>query len=218
MKIKLLLICLCFGGFIAKAQMPYIATPTILPQNPGPNSIIKVVSKVITANQSIVVDQNSVSITGQQIKIRGCYWQGFATATQTFIDTLVVGQLPAGSYQILQKAYLATTQQHCSNPVDSNNVSLSFTVSAVTGITQQVTNPEMSVYPNPSTNWLFIYGVPDEAEVFVFSATGAFVEKTLLVGQKLNICNLPEGLYFVRITDKNQSFATKFIKSGLEQH
>jgi hypothetical protein len=215
MKVKLFALFFILGTFILQAQQPYVATATLIPPNPTSTSILKLVSKITTANQSIIVDQNFLTVAGSAIKTRACYWQGMAPATQTYIDTLVIGQLPVGNYQIIQKAYLSGAQQHCTNPIDSNSAISTFSVNApsTTDIREKILNKKVNIYPNPSSGGVFINGVSGAAEVSVFSINGILMMKALINNKPLELHNLPNGLYLILISDKDKIYTEKFIKN-----
>lgn len=204
MKTNLLSMWMLLCVFVIKAQQPFVATPTVMPQNPSSTSIIKVLTKVTTANQGIIVDNNTFTVSGLQIRIKGCFWQGMLTATQDYIDTLTIGQLPAGNYQIIQKAFLSTTQQHCSI-IDSNTVSLPIQVSQVTSNTKIGAIEKMSLYPNPCLNKIILEGIKDDYELSIFSNSGALVKKERLAGTCIDVSNLPAGLYFIILQDHLQN-------------
>ena len=68
---------------------------------------------------------------------------------------------------------------------------------------------ETKVYPNPMSNILHIEGV-DVQDVTIFNAVGQmvlFVEKM----NEINVEDLSEGLYFVRISDKRSNSVVKKI-------
>lgn len=220
MRKKLFACFLCLCSFFIHAQMPYIATPTVIPQNPTNNSLIKIITRVTTPNQSIIVNITSHTVTGQQIKISACYSQGMLPATMSFVDTLLIGQLPPGNYQISQKAFLSSTQQHCT-PVDSNAVifSLIVTNSVVTGTDamQTAEGKTISLWPNPCGGNLVIENASDEAEVQVFSVSGALVKRARLSSKTLDTRDLENGFYFLRLVEKDRMRTGKFIKSGTGQ-
>jgi len=220
MKKELLLCFLCLCAFFSQAQLPYIATPTLIPQNPTNSSSVKIVTKVTTPNLGVIVNIATHTVTGQQIKISSCYGQGMMPATQTFIDTLVIGLLPPGNYQIIQKAFLSSTNQHCT-PTDSNVVTLSFNVTntLVTGAsaTPAAGTKTLAVWPNPCVSSLLIDEAFGEAEVFVFSVSGALVKQTRLNNKALDVRDLENGLYFVRVLEKYRVLTGKFMKSGTGQ-
>jgi hypothetical protein len=217
MKKITLFFCFSFAVFSAEAQLPIVATPTIIPQNPTATSFIKVVTKVTTPNPIVLVNLNTFTVTGLQIKIKGCFGeQPLFPPGQSYIDTLLIGQLPPGNYQISQKAYLSSTHQHCT-PIDSNQVVLTLTVSSGTVTTSSSpiewsVDRNYNVYPNPSVNSLFINGVLNETELSIFSANGALIRQELLNKNSIDIHDLQAGLYFITLTDKGKSHTEKFIK------
>lgn len=215
MKTKLLLICYLLFVFLMQAQQPFVATPTIIPQNPSINSIIKVLTKVTTANQGIVVDNNTHTVTGLQIKIKGCYWQGMLTATQDYIDTLTIGQLPPGNYQVIQKAYLSTTQQHCSI-IDSNQVSFAINVSQLTGQEEELKSELLYLSPNPCVNSLNFSLASPDIEFFIYSYNAVLCKKGNLINKSVNVSDLPNGIYFISLQDKDKNIfhTQKFLKLG----
>lgn len=209
MKKYLLLFSLSCSVFFSEAQNPFIGTTTVIPQNPTSNDFIKIVTNVTTPSQGVIVDK-SHTVTGTQIKVRGCYSNGMLPATQNYIDTFMIGQLAPGNYQIHHKAFLTSAQQWC-NATDSNFVVTPFVVSAFTGINESRRNTAFVVYPNPASDALFFSNASGEA--FIFSANGALVKKAVLTsGTALAISDLPDGLYFIRISDRERSLNTKFVK------
>lgn len=209
MKKYLLFFGLCCSISFAKAQNPVIGTTTVIPQNPTINDFIKIVTKVTTPNQGVMVD-TSHTVTGLQIKIKGCYSNGMLPATQTYVDTFMIGQLPAGTYQILQKAYLTSAQQWC-NATDSSFVTSTLMVSGFTGMNENKENTSFNIYPNPVSEALFLGHQSGQASIF--SVSGALVKQVMLMpGTAVNIYDLPEGLYFIRIKDQENSFPAKFVK------
>ena len=220
MKKELLVLVLCLSAFYSQAQLPYIATPTLIPKNPTTASSVKIVTKVTTPNLGVIVNIATHTVTGQQIKISSCYGQGMMPATQTFIDTLVIGLLPPGNYQITQSAFLSSTNQHCT-PIDSNVVSLSINVTntLVTGTdaTPAAGFKALALWPNPCVSTLLIDDTSGEAEVVVLSVSGALVKRTRLNNKALDVRDLKDGFYFLKVLEKDRVHAGKFIKSGTGQ-
>lgn len=216
MKKNLLALCCGILSLSAAAQMPYISTPTIMPQNPTASSFIKVAVKVTTPNQGIIVDANTFTVTGQQITIKGCYWQGMATAIQEYPDTIMIGQLPAGNYAVTQWAYLSSTQQHCT-ATDTNMVTTAIQVTGTvaTFLDKKDHADLFNVYFNPSSEALHFSGLREAGTAFVFSAGGALVRKIEAVENRpVIISDLANGLYFVRL--ENTGNTTRFIKYSSE--
>ena len=222
MKKILSILSLTYSFCWAQTQnLPYISSPTVIPQSPTSSDIIKIVTKVTTPNQGIVVDQGTFAVTQnpKEIAIRGCYWNGMLTATQDYIDTLFIGQLPVGTYAIKHRAYLSSTQQHCS-ATDSNMVVTSLTVASVpvtTGLGEILKNSLISVFPNPVKNVLYFKNHLANATVDIFSYSGSLL-KTEEIGlsSEVVVADLADGLYFLRLSGMNKSETIKFVKLNIE--
>lgn len=212
MKKPLLLLSLCFAYNFAWSQLPYMSTPTVIPQFPTSSDVIKIITKIITANQGIVVDQTTFSMTQSpnEINIRGCYWNGMLPATQDFIDTLVIGQLPSGTYAIKHKAYMSSGQQVC-HKTDSNLVTLNFSVSTLTGIEKQSIG-ELAVFPNPASDKIFMNS-DDFSKAMIYSCEGRLLKIIELQNKtEIDILDLSQGLYFISFSNSEQKETVKFIK------
>lgn len=213
MKKLLLFLNLSLISCSAWAQnLPYISTPTVIPGSPTSTDVIKIITKVITPNQSIIVDQTTFSVTQnpKEINIRACYWGGMLPATQTFIDTLVIGQLGVGTYAIKQKAYLSSGQQIC-HPTDSNLVTLNLIVANITGIDEEKTK-KLKIFPNPAADKLYI-SENNFLTAFIYSSDGRLLKNIELKEKtEIDIRDFAKGFYFMRLTNKDKEEMIKFIK------
>ncbi len=215
MKKYLLLFCFCCSLSFIKAQLPYIGTTTLIPQNPTTADFVKIVTHVSTPNLGILVDI-SHTVTGQQINLHGCYWQGMLTAIQNHIDTFFIGQLPAGNYQINHNVFMSATQQWCSH-IDSNSTSSSFLVSGATGLPKNTPQKQLYLYPNPASSSLFINSTAQSGEVHIMDSQGVLVKRVhAIVGEAIDISGLANGLYIARFGNAEREFTTRFIKTGAE--
>ncbi|PBQ31234.1 hypothetical protein CNR22_05460 [Sphingobacteriaceae bacterium] len=212
---KLLLLAVLISAFPGWSQMPYMGTPTVIPQFPTSSDIVKIITKVTTPNQGIVVDQASFSVTQspKEINIRACYWNGMLPATQDFVDTLTLGQLAAGSYTLKHKAYMSSGQQVC-HPTDSNVVSLNLVVATTTGL-QEIKKKPVLIFPNPASDKVFLQN-SGFLKATMYSADGRVV-KTLELPQKteieIEIEDLAPGLYFICVSGNETKETIKFIKN-----
>lgn len=70
-----------------------------------------------------------------------------------------------------------------------------------TGVDAQMTNPSVSIYPNPTNGWVYLQ-TKTPVNISVFSTDGRLLsqqENTL----EIDLKNLPQGLYWLRFSDKN---------------
>ncbi len=92
-------------------------------------------------------------------------------------------------------------------------------ISGARGVTS-VNNPsakaEMNLFPNPTTSEINISlsGLEKGGTIQIFSITGALVKQLELTSNesKINVSNLPTGVYTVRVTAGKQVVFRKFIK------
>jgi hypothetical protein len=213
MKKKLLAFCFGLTVTAALAQQPSLGTTTIIPQNPTVADFIKIVTKVTTPNQGVQVDK-SHSVNAQVIRLMACYADGMLPATQTYIDTFTIGQLPAGTYQIVHKAYMSFAQQWC-NKIDSNSVAGTLQVSGATGINRHADPKSFAIYPNPASNKITIPANLSGAKVLIFSSLGALVFKSEAGhSPDIDIQELPTGVYVIKILTARGEMNSRFIKAG----
>jgi len=213
MKKHPLLLLLITASLFVSAQFPTILSTTIIPVSPTPTDIVKIVTRITTPNQGIIVDLiHTVSHNPKEINLRPCYWQGMATSIQTHIDTFVVGQLQAGVYTIRHKAFMSTTQQHCTK-VDSNMVVTTLTVGGLTTKLEELDQKDFSVYPNPVHDKLYVKSHKTFSEAEIYHLDGRLVSSIKPNEEgALVVSSLSKGIYFLRISDHSQISRLKFIK------
>lgn len=213
---RIFILYLYFAACIMSGQLPTVIGYTVIPQNPTPADQIKIVTEVMTPNQGIIVDlYHSVNSSTKEIFLTGCYWQGMATAVQVYIDTFMIGQLPAGSYNIYRNAYMSSTQQHCTK-TDSNKVANALSVSVLaTSIGEKTLNTDFRIYPNPCSGTLFFTGT--FKDVLIYSGNGSLIKQTMSdKNGSVDISDVADGLYFIRVRDDKKTATAKFIKQSSE--
>jgi len=97
---SLLILILLSLSFTATSQCcPYINNVEIIPGSPTTADSVKIVTTVTTLNQGMFLNSSWSfnGITGTNIAIEACYYNGFLTATQTYYDTLEIGVLGGGN-------------------------------------------------------------------------------------------------------------------------
>lgn len=107
----------------------------------------------------------------------------------------------------LVKGYIETTVEIVSS-ITTQTVSVKIDEELISTGVDENTVASFEVYPNPMNNTLYING--NVQDVTIFNAVGQqvlFVENE----NEINVNDLSEGLYFVRISDKNGNNAVKKI-------
>lgn len=74
--------------------------------------------------------------------------------------------------------------------------------------TADFSTAKLLVYPNPSSDFIQFNGLKQPEEVIVYSQLGKIIKKETIVNNKLDIQNLKNGIYFLKIKEQT----IKFIK------
>lgn len=77
-----------------------------------------------------------------------------------------------------------------------------------------IMNPDqITVYPNPAKHTLFVTRVKDGAKYSIYNSVGQLVKSSVIVGNKIDLSPLINGVYVIDITDTTgESAQIKFIK------
>ena len=92
----------------------------------------------------------------------------------------------------------------------SNNVTATFTGTSQTTDLTAINVASVQVYPNPTTNFFMVKHANAIARVEVINLVGRTVRTFEYVdaSDKLNVSDLPRGMYLVRMTNKNGQVMT----------
>ena len=179
---------------------PYIDGITILPENPTTTDTIRIVTSTTTPNLG-----NEVSYSFNQqadtFNLIGCFYNGFLTALQTYIDTTNIGTLPAGTYYVYYTAKLSDSQTECSM-IDSNSMTASFEVSTGTGVSQPNAFSEKIYYPNPTSDLLMI-AIDGMKTIYISNLNGQVMKEIQTEAKTISLAELPSGNYIIRVYNTN---------------
>jgi len=75
---------------------------------------------------------------------------------------------------------------------------------------QYLTN--ISIYPNPTNDKLFIQGLSDATKVSIYNVLGKLV-LSQTISKEIDVNNLQSGIYIIKITDEQKEIVRKFIKN-----
>ncbi len=67
-------------------------------------------------------------------------------------------------------------------------------------------------YPNPAKDYININNISNSAKAYIYNNNGILIISENIEGGKINISKLKQGLYILKIIDKEQTISTKFIK------
>jgi hypothetical protein len=81
-----------------------------------------------------------------------------------------------------------------------------------TSSVENTTSNRVKVYPNPAHDFLII-DTESPCEVAIYDCFGkTLLEREIAGSEKVNISNLPTGVYFIRITAKGLRAVKKVIR------
>jgi hypothetical protein len=71
--------------------------------------------------------------------------------------------------------------------------------------------PNIQIFPNPSTNRIFIKGIKEQSTIEVFSVDGRQLSTSILRRNTFLDLNVSSGIYFVKITSEGKSIVKKIV-------
>lgn len=69
----------------------------------------------------------------------------------------------------------------------------------------------VSIYPNPTSGVISINGINGDANVSVTNAQGQLIYNATLINNRLDMSNQPKGIYFIRISNNDETMIQKVI-------
>ncbi|HET8809324.1 MAG TPA: T9SS type A sorting domain-containing protein [Flavobacteriaceae bacterium] len=104
------------------------------------------------------------------------------------------------------------TQLFYSNGDYGSGASREFGSNGILGIDPAEFQNEISVYPNPTHDNLFIANA-ENASIEIFNVLGKriVVQSDIASNEQINVSNLQTGTYFIRITSENKVETMKFV-------
>ncbi|MBK6497284.1 MAG: T9SS type A sorting domain-containing protein [Saprospiraceae bacterium] len=73
-------------------------------------------------------------------------------------------------------------------------------------------NNQLKVYPNPSSSYIQIQGLQEEANVIIQNIDGQVIRKLITKGSEVDIKDLPNGVYIFDIQNSNVNEKHKVVK------
>ncbi len=92
-----------------------------------------------------------------------------------------------------------------------------FTISVDSEVTTDILNitqTEVKIYPNPVEATFYVSGRTGTGELYIYNAVGSLVKyiSTIETGSSVDVTDLPEGIYVVKVKDKNGVATIKINK------
>ena len=81
-----------------------------------------------------------------------------------------------------------------------------------TSISKRENNENSKVFPNPAHSTLFVTGLDQNSTALIFDMSGKTLINKSIIGNQIDIKDLPNGIYFLRISGNSRISTAKFVK------
>ena len=107
----------------------------------------------------------------------------------------------------------ADKKQYGRNLGGNQGIELNFRdMSVMTGISKTNNSFQVTIYPNPAHDLLFVQNCDSNFRIQIFDLNGKLLASYNLSNNQIDISHLSKGQYIINITNKNQTVVKKFIK------
>ena len=79
--------------------------------------------------------------------------------------------------------------------------------------TNELKNKEITIYPNPAKDKIFIRDLKNIMGTKIYDATGKLLQTSKTNSALIDVSDLPKGIYFIEVLSNNKFFKSKFIKN-----
>lgn len=198
---------------------PYIDSIVVIPASPTDQDVIQIVTRSTTPalGHQIYYMHHQVNDT---IFLDGCFYSGMLTAIQTYLDTTVIGPLPAGTYHIHYIGKITGDISRC-EVVQFQTMAASFVVTSTTVGTADASlqSGSITVYPNPTSgivNILFEPVVHENLHWKIYDIEGRCLAEGSHSGEIAeafaDFSFLSPGVYLLRITSSANTETIRIIR------
>ncbi|MFT4601063.1 MAG: hypothetical protein ACI857_001240 [Arenicella sp.] len=192
---------------------PYLTEVVVYPQSPTTIDSIYLVTKVTTPNLGNYLGY-TVSESGNSITVEGCYYSGLLTQWQTYVDSINLGTMIAGNYNLNFIAYQSNNSSSCTHS-DTNSVQLNFVVDPYLSVDNYDSSKETKCYPNPVSSGFFIVSSAEKIKTIeVINSLGVLVLRHDFVNStqlNLDITEFSNSILFVKIINEDQTFSIEKV-------
>ncbi len=183
----------------------------IIPINPTDNDNVQLICSTTFTSGDCELHQHSVNIQDDnKIIVTLNYSVGEYTVMCSSVDTLNIGTLNAGDYELI----VSLTINFIDVIFDTDTIN--FTVTKTSNISETALDNDIWIYPNPFSNEIQIKTAKHFTRLEIYSAIGTKIRQMEFnPNEKINVSDLTNGLYFMVLTEKNGTKYTRKILKNL---
>jgi hypothetical protein len=219
MKTKKILLVLIFAIIMNLSLISQICCAIqdmqIFPQLPSDNDSIGLVYAYMFPQLPCSLNYSDINVNYFQIFVFAKYNVGVATSPCNQTDTLQIGNLDIGNYELI----LTIQGTHCPDSIYCRDT-LYFTVDTLSGfLNENFSERTLNVYPNPAHGEIYLEYPKDFliAKIKLYAITGRLVKTFPKEEKQLNISSLPPGLYILYVEANGKKFREKIIIDNLKK-
>jgi hypothetical protein len=204
MKTKLLLYLLFAQLTVITAQNITIDQITPTEVNEGIN-----VNLLVTTYNGAGYLSHSYEINGNTIDLSVCYWFSLILPVFQMSNDFFIPISTAGDYMINVRIFHSSSQTTCDYFANGPAATVSF----LSKSSFEVERNKPKIFPNPTTGLIEINSQLTTPKIIqVYDASGKLVKKiTNLSTNYLDLSDLTNGLYLLRMENQNENWTQKVI-------
>ncbi|WP_430404004.1 T9SS type A sorting domain-containing protein [Fluviicola sp.] len=188
-------------------QLPAIDSLKMIPDNPTIADEIKIICYATFPSGSCNLENHYVTVQGNQITLNLEYNPGAATYICHDVDTVSLGNLEAGDYELDVNLIIM--------PMDviEDHDTLYFSIGNLLGINEHPNNFDVSIHPNPFNKEIRIEtdAIIETIELNSISGQKVSKEINLNFDKKIDLSDLKDGIYLLTLTDVKGNKSTKRV-------
>lgn len=188
-------------------QIPAIDSLRIIPENPTIADEIKIICYATFPSGSCDLQNHFLTVQGNQITLNLEYNPGAATYICSDVDTVSLGNLDAGDYELDVNLII--------QPMDviEDHETLFFSIGNLLGIRENSINFDVRVHPNPFNKELRIEtdAIIEKVELNSISGQKVSKEINLAYDKGIDLSDLKDGIYLLTLTDNKGNKSTKRV-------
>ncbi len=152
----------------------------------------------------------NISVLGQPQFLNANMLNATNINANTYSIGLATANAPTENETFMKIPITLTQNTNLTFDLIINTTVKSVTVSGTTGIVT-INDKAISVYPNPTNSILYVNGMQN-ANIQIFDLTGKLLINEQNADNQINVSNLQNGIYSIKITNESGTVIRKFVK------